>query len=114
MQHAHAAHIIHRDIKPQNVLVDQYGYIKVSDFGIARMIGHGPHEHDGEQSVMGTVHYFSPEQATGSVTSVASDLYSVGVVLYEMLTGEVRSGNRMKSSPCSMRKCAPSPAQHCA
>ena len=89
LQHAHAAHIIHRDIKPQNVLVDQYGYIKVSDFGIARMIGHGPHEHDGEQSVMGTVHYFSPEQATGSVTSVASDLYSVGVVLYEMLTGEV-------------------------
>ncbi len=48
LQHAHAAHIIHRDIKPQNVLVDQYGYIKVSDFGIARMIGHGPHEHDGE------------------------------------------------------------------
>ncbi len=90
LQHAHAANIIHRDIKPQNILVDQDGYIKVSDFGIARMMDHAAHvEPDGEKSVLGSVHYFSPEQASGGTARVPSDLYSVGVVLYEMLTGEV-------------------------
>ncbi len=90
LQHAHAANIVHRDIKPQNILVDQDGYIKVSDFGIARMLDHTAHtEPDGEKSVLGSVHYFSPEQASGGTARVTSDIYSVGVVLYEMLTGEV-------------------------
>lgn len=90
LQHAHQAGIIHRDIKPQNILVNQKGYIKVSDFGIARMVGsETAATADTEKSVMGTVHYFSPEQAQGQTATVSSDLYSVGVVLYEMLTGQV-------------------------
>jgi serine/threonine protein kinase len=90
LRHAHEAGIIHRDIKPQNILVDKQGYIKVSDFGIARMVGTNTlADMEGKQSVMGSVHYFSPEQARGETTTFASDLYSVGVVLYEMLTGKV-------------------------
>ena len=88
LRHAHEAGVIHRDIKPQNILVDKQGYIKVSDFGIARMVG--THTSDGEKDgVMGSVHYFSPEQARGETATFASDLYSVGCVLYEMLTGRV-------------------------
>ena len=90
LQHAHQAGIIHRDIKPQNILVNQQGYIKVSDFGIARMVGANTATiSDANNSVMGSVHYFSPEQARGETATVLSDLYSVGVVLYEMLTGTV-------------------------
>ena len=90
LRHAHEAGIIHRDIKPQNILVDRQGYIKVSDFGIARMVGSNTmQDADGKPSIMGSVHYFSPEQARGETATVSSDLYSVGVVLYEMLTGTV-------------------------
>lgn len=90
LQHAHGAHIIHRDIKPQNILVDQNGYIKVSDFGIARMMdAPGEMWEERRDTVMGSVHYFSPEQARGETATTASDLYSVGVVFYEMLTGRV-------------------------
>ncbi len=90
LRHAHEAGIIHRDIKPQNILVDRQGYIKVSDFGIARMVGANTmQDADGKPSIMGSVHYFSPEQARGETATVSSDLYSVGVVLYEMLTGTV-------------------------
>ncbi len=85
LQHAHKNGIIHRDIKPQNVLVHKDGLIKVADFGIARVAGWDTVST--EDSVMGSVHYFSPEQAQGKPVTVASDLYSVGVVLYEMLTG---------------------------
>ncbi len=87
LQHAHANGIIHRDIKPQNILVHSEGHIKVADFGIARVAGTGTLSRS--DSVMGSVYYFSPEQAKGGEVTEASDLYSVGVVLYEMLTGQV-------------------------
>lgn len=87
LQHAHQNGIIHRDIKPQNILVHADGHIKVSDFGIARMANSSTLTKG--DSVMGSVHYFSPEQASGQVAGVTSDLYSVGVVMYEMLTGHV-------------------------
>ncbi len=87
LQHAHNNGIIHRDIKPQNILVHSEGHVKVADFGIARVAGSNTISK--ADSVMGSVHYFSPEQARGEDVSSASDLYSVGVVLYEMLTGVV-------------------------
>ena len=87
LQHAHQNGIIHRDIKPQNGLVHSEGHIKVADFGIAR--GAGSSTLTKTDSVMGSVYYFSPEQAKGNPVTAASDLYSVGVVMYEMLTGQV-------------------------
>lgn len=87
LQHAHQNGIIHRDIKPQNILVHADGHIKVADFGIARMANSSTLTKG--DAVMGSVHYFSPEQAQGQGTDVTSDLYSVGVTLYEMLTGRV-------------------------
>ena len=87
LQHAHQNGIIHRDIKPQNILVHEDGHIKVADFGIARMANSSTLTRS--DTVMGSVHYFSPEQASGQAADVTSDIYSVGVVLYEMLTGRV-------------------------
>ncbi|HHT15000.1 MAG TPA: protein kinase [Clostridiales bacterium] len=85
LDHAHKNHIIHRDIKSQNVLVGE-GHIKVADFGIARMTN-TREENDKEKLVLGSVHYFSPERARGEGGSEQSDIYSAGVVFYEMLTG---------------------------
>ena len=85
--HAHARHIIHRDIKSQNIMVARNGQIKVGDFGIAGIADTQTLTGDG--SVIGSVHYFSPEQAKGQKATQASDLYSVGIILYEMLTGHV-------------------------
>ncbi|MBQ9943461.1 MAG: Stk1 family PASTA domain-containing Ser/Thr kinase [Clostridia bacterium] len=87
LQHAHDNGIIHRDIKSQNILVNANGHIKVSDFGIARVAGSNTISKT--DNVMGSVHYFSPEQAKGEEVANGSDLYSVGVVLYEMLTGQL-------------------------
>src|SRR5436190_9770893 len=83
---AHRQGLVHRDIKPHNVLVDSEGRIKVTDFGIARA---GPSQMTEEGSIIGTAQYLSPEQAQGAPVTPASDLYSVGIVLYELLTGTV-------------------------
>ncbi|GHU70746.1 serine/threonine protein kinase [Clostridia bacterium] len=85
LQHAHQNGIIHRDVKPQNILIDKQGVVKVLDFGIARFVG--PASELIEDVPLGSVHYFSPEQARGQVADEKSDIYSVGVVLYEMLAG---------------------------
>lgn len=84
---AHGRGLVHRDIKPHNVLLDASGGVKVTDFGMARVATTPAMTEPG--SIVGTVHYISPEQATGDRIGPASDLYSLGIVLYEMLTGEV-------------------------
>ena len=83
---AHHHGVIHRDLKPHNVIVDDSGHIKVTDFGIARA---GASDMTETGSILGTAQYLSPEQAQGHAVSSSSDLYSIGVVLYEMLTGRV-------------------------
>jgi tRNA A-37 threonylcarbamoyl transferase component Bud32 len=84
---AHARHIVHRDVKPQNVLIDEEGSAKVTDFGIARSLDESGLTAEGR--VLGTTDYVSPEQALGHDVNPQSDLYSLGIVLYEMLTGDV-------------------------
>src|SRR6059058_92195 len=86
---AHRQGLVHRDIKPHNVLVDGEGRLKVTDFGIARA---GPSQMTEEGSIIGTAQYLSPEQAQGAPVTPSSDLYSVGIVLYELLTGTVPFG----------------------
>jgi beta-lactam-binding protein with PASTA domain len=83
---AHRSGVIHRDIKPHNVIVDEQGHAKVTDFGIARA---GASDMTETGSIMGTAQYLSPEQAQGHAVSPASDIYSVGVMLFEMLSGRV-------------------------
>lgn len=87
LAHAHANNIVHCDIKPHNILMTAQGHAKVADFGIARAVTESTMTYSG--NVVGSVHYFSPEQAKGSFITPKSDVYSLGVVLYEMLTGSL-------------------------
>ncbi len=86
LQAAHNQHIIHRDIKPQNIIISKDGKVKVTDFGIARAT---TSTQTISTSVMGSVHYTSPEQARGGVVDQKSDIYSIGITMYEMVTGHV-------------------------
>lgn len=85
MEAAHDNHIIHRDIKPQNIIISRDGKVKVTDFGIAKAAT----SNTVTQNAIGSVHYLSPEQARGGYSDEKSDIYSLGVTLYEMLTGKV-------------------------
>ncbi len=87
LRHAHLNHIVHRDIKPQNIMINEDNRVKVTDFGIARAATSSTLTTT--SNVLGSVHYFSPEQARGGYTDEKSDIYSLGIVMYEMITGQL-------------------------
>ena len=114
MEAAHDNHIIHRDIKPQNILVVNDGVIKVADFGIANLQSEVP---DVENEAIGSVHYISPEQARGLPVDGRSDIYSLGIVMYEMLSGKLPFDGdddrtvalkHLSAVPTPLREIAPS------
>lgn len=85
MSHAHDSYIIHRDLKPQNIMISDDGGIKITDFGVAMALNET--QLTQTNSVMGTVHYLPPEQASGKGSTIRSDIYSMGIIFYELLTG---------------------------
>lgn len=87
VEDAHAHNIIHRDLKPKNILIDKNGTVKITDFGIAVAVAEFTMTQT--NTLVGSVHYISPEQARGSMVTKQSDIYSLGIILFEMLTGEV-------------------------
>lgn len=88
LEHAHKKGIIHKDIKPHNVIITREGTLKITDFGIAKVMSTSTIATGGAQA-MGSVHYFSPEQARGGYTDAKTDIYSLGVLMYEMVTGRL-------------------------
>lgn len=88
LAHSHSQGVLHRDIKPHNILLDLEGNAKLADFGLARASMKDTMTFAG-QSVLGSVHYFSPEQAQGTATTAQTDIYSMGILLYEMVTGQL-------------------------
>ena len=110
LEHAHAQSVIHRDIKPSNVLVRDDGMVKVTDFGIAKMVGQNKLTSTGQ--TMGTVRYMSPEQVRGKPLDARSDLYSLGVTLFEGLTGRTPfdADNQFAIMEQHLHKKPPTPA----
>lgn len=114
LEHAHRNGIVHRDIKPQNIMLLDNGQLRMMDFGIAR-ISRAENQLNGGKA-MGSVHYISPEQAKGEETDCTSDLYSVGVMMYEMLSGQLPFDakdavdvalQQISEKPRSLREIAP-------
>jgi len=114
LAHAHEHKIIHRDVKPHNIIITSEGKAKVTDFGLARAVSTATVTHTG--NIMGSVHYFSPEQARGEIADEKSDIYSLGVVIFEMLTGKLPfegespisvALNKIQNDPVSPRQINP-------
>ena len=105
---AHNSYIIHRDIKPQNVLILEDGIVKITDFGIAMALNNN--ELTQTNSVMGSVHYLPPEQASGNGSTIKSDIYSLGILMFELLTGKVpfRGENAVEIAIKHMKEQIPS------
>ena len=108
MAHAHDSYIIHRDLKPQNIMIKDDGQIKITDFGIAMALNST--QLTQTNSVMGSVHYLPPEQASGKGSTIKSDIYSMGIIFYELLTGSLpfRGDNAVEIALKHMREPVPS------
>lgn len=104
---AHACGVVHRDLKPSNVLIDQEGRARIADFGVARSLGSGGLTHTG--AVVGTPGYLSPEQASGEIVDGRSDLYALGLLLHEMLTGQPAFAGATVSESMTRRMLQPPP-----
>ncbi len=111
LQHAHDKGIVHQDVKPQNIMLLSDGTIKVTDFGIARFSRVAGQQSEQGDKAIGSVHYISPEQARAEITDEKSDIYSVGVMMYEMLTGKLpfESDNAVRVAIMQMQSVAERP-----
>ena len=108
MTHAHDSYIVHRDLKPQNIMIKDDGQIKITDFGIAMALNST--QLTQTNSVMGSVHYLPPEQASGKGSTIKSDIYSIGIIFYELLSGSLpfRGDNAVEIALKHMREPLPS------
>ena len=108
ISHAHDSYIIHRDLKPQNIMIREDGSIKITDFGIAMALNST--QLTQTNSVMGSVHYLPPEQASGKGSTIRSDIYSMGILFYELLTGQLpfKGDNAVEIALKQMRDDIPS------